>query len=60
MPMELPHDPVMLLSVINMKLRDCYASLGELCDDMQIDRTLLERQLAEAGFAYLPEHNRFG
>lgn len=58
--MELPHAPFMLLSVINMKLRDGYASLGELCDDMQIDRTLLERQLAEAGFAYLPEYNKFG
>ena len=30
--MELPEDPMMLFSVINMKLRDCYASLDELCD----------------------------
>ena len=25
--MELPKDPMMLFSVINMKLRDCYSSL---------------------------------
>ena len=28
--MELPKDPMMLFSVINMKLRDCYSSLDEL------------------------------
>lgn len=49
----------MLLGVINMKLRDHYASLAELCDDLQIDRTELEHKLTAAGFAYLPEHNRF-
>ncbi|MBF0829600.1 DUF4250 domain-containing protein, partial [Staphylococcus aureus] len=27
--MELPKDPMMLFSVINMKLRDCYSSLDE-------------------------------
>ena len=29
---QLPRDPYMLLSVINMKLRDFYASLDALCD----------------------------
>ena len=31
--MELPDDPMMLFSMVNMKLRDCYHSLDELCDD---------------------------
>ncbi len=57
--MELPEDPVMLLSVINMKLRDEYASLDELCDDMALDRASLEGRLSQAGFDYLPEVNQF-
>ena len=31
--MELPDDPMMLFSMVNMKLRDCYSSLDELCDE---------------------------
>ena len=53
--MELPKDPFMLLSVVNTKLRDCYADL----EDMGIDRAALERQLAAAGFEYMPEINQF-
>lgn len=36
--MELPKDPMMLFSVVNMKLRDHYSSLNELCDDLHIDK----------------------
>ncbi len=57
--MELPKDPFMLLSVVNTKLRDCYADLDALCEDMGIDREALERELAEAGFEYMPEINQF-
>lgn len=57
--MELPKDPFMLMSVVNTKLRDCYADLDALCEDMGIDRAALERQLAAAGFEYMPEINQF-
>lgn len=57
--MELPKDPMMLFSVINMKLRDCYASLDELCDDMQIDKENLISQLKAVGFEYSVEYNKF-
>ncbi len=57
--MDLPNDPFMLLSVVNMKLRDQYGSLDELCDDMQIDKETLCAKLAAAGFTYDPENNRF-
>lgn len=57
--MDLPNDPVMLMSVINMKLRDGYDSLDALCDDLQLDRAALEARLAGAGFAYVAEHKRF-
>ena len=36
--MELPKDPVMLLSVVNTKLRDYYTSLDALCEDMQTEK----------------------
>ena len=55
----LPSDPFMLLSVINMKLRDFYPSLDALCEDMGLNREELEQSLAEAGFEYSQEYNRF-
>ena len=57
--MELPQDPMMLFSAINMKLRDEYESLDALCDDMDIERTQLETQLAAVGFEYSSEYNKF-
>ena len=57
--MELPKDPMMLLSVINMKLRDCYNSLDELCEDMNIDRSELEARLSTFGFEYSETNKRF-
>lgn len=56
---QLPKDPVMLMSALNMKLRDCYADLDSLCDDMQLDRASVEASLSAAGFTYLPEVNQF-
>ena len=50
--MELPKDPAMLFSVINMKLRDNYGSLDELCRKMDIDQDWLTQTLAAAGFEY--------
>ena len=35
---EMPKDPMMLMSFINMKLRDFYPTLDALCDDMDVDR----------------------
>lgn len=56
---DLPKDPMMLLSVINMKLRDQYASLDALCDDMNVDRTALEQSLAAVDYVYDEALNRF-
>lgn len=49
----------MLLSVVNMKLRDEYASLDELCAAAGIGRDALCARLEAAGFTYSAEHNRF-
>ncbi|MCM1312587.1 MAG: DUF4250 domain-containing protein [Bacteroides sp.] len=56
---DLPQDPMMLFSVVNMKLRDQYDSLDELCRDMDVDKDELCGRLAEAGFEYSEEHNKF-
>ena len=55
----LPQDPMMLLSVINMKLRDFYPDLDTLCSDLDIDRKELEERLGQAGFEYSKENKRF-
>lgn len=57
--MDLPTDPAMLYSVVNMKLRDYYPSLDSLCQDMDVDRSELERRLADAGFKYDTTNNKF-
>lgn len=55
----LPQDPVMLLSFVNLKLRDEYDSLDELCADLDVDRAQLEARLASVGFYYDAQHNCF-
>ena len=55
--MTLPEDPMMLF--INMKLRDNYSSLDELCDDMHIKKETLIQKLRSVGFEYSQENNRF-
>ncbi len=57
--MELPEDPMMLFSVVNMKLRDSYPSLDELCKGMSIDKEILVAKLKAAGFEYSREYNKF-
>ncbi|MCR5312098.1 MAG: DUF4250 domain-containing protein [Bacteroidaceae bacterium] len=57
--MELPEDPMMLFSFINMKLRDFYSSLDELCQQEDIDKEQLCAKLATVGFEYSTELNKF-
>jgi hypothetical protein len=55
----IPKDPIMLMSFINMKLRDFYPSLDALCEDMELEREELEAILGKAGFEYSKENNKF-
>ena len=55
----LPGNPNILLSVVNTKLRDRYADLDALCDDLDEDREEIIRTLGEAGYVYSPEGNQF-
>lgn len=54
-----PKDPVMLLSFVNLKLRDFYRSLDALCEDLDADRQELEERLASAGYRYDAQRNQF-
>lgn len=56
---NIPKDPVMLLSFINMKLRDFYPSLDELCADLDLNINDISEKLASAGFNYDGKLNRF-
>ena len=56
---EYPKEPAMLMSWTNMKLRDYYKNLDELCEDLEIDRKELEDKLNQAGFEYNSELNKF-
>ena len=56
---NIPSDPFMLLSFLNMKLRDEYDSLDSLCYDMGIDKDAIVEKLRDAGFEYSVEQNKF-
>ena len=55
----LPEDPIMLLSVINMKLRDQYSSLDDLADGLDVNAEEIKKKLEAAGFKYDSAQNQF-
>ena len=57
--MALPSDPIMLLSVVNLKLRDFYKNLDALCEDLDADKAELCAKLKAAGYEYDPQRNQF-
>lgn len=52
-------DVFMLLSIVNLKLRDYYESLSGLCDDLNIDETCLIDRLKSVNYVYNKENNQF-
>lgn len=52
-------DPFILLSQVNMKLRDEYDNLEELCAALDYDHDELISVLHDAGFDYNPQTNQF-
>lgn len=55
----LPQDANMLLSIINMKLRDFYGSLDALCEDLDEDKEQIQKTLSRIGYTYDGEKNQF-
>ena len=48
----LPNDPFMLLSAVNMKLRDGNQSLDELCEDEELSAEEVKEKLSGIGYVY--------
>ena len=57
--MNIPNDPVILLSYINTKLRDEYPSLDDLCKSLGLSPADIEAKLAKIGYSYYKERNCF-
>lgn len=55
----IPQDANMLLSYINLKLRDYYPSFAVLCDDLDISLTETEQKLNGIGYFYDDQVNQF-
>ena len=55
----IPKDPVMLLSFVNLKLRDYAKDLDELCADLEISKEELTEKLASIDYHYDNENNQF-
>ncbi|WP_086982496.1 DUF4250 domain-containing protein [Vibrio aphrogenes] len=52
-------DPIMLMSIVNMKLRDEYGDLDNLVKAFDINKDALITKLSAAGFDYLTEAKQF-
>ncbi len=55
----IPNDPVMLLSFVNLKLRDYYSDLEKLCEDLDISQEELTEKLSRIDYHYDREKNQF-
>lgn len=55
----IPSDPIMLLSFVNLKLRDYYDSLDAMCGDMEISAAEIAEKLAAVNYRYDAEKNQF-
>lgn len=56
---NIPNDPMMLLSFLNMKLRDFYPDLNALCQDLELDKDAIVDKLAAIDYHYDESLNRF-
>lgn len=55
----LPSDPAILLSYLNMKLRDYSPSVEALCRDLDLDTEEFARYIAQRGISYFEPGKRF-
>ncbi|MDS0524171.1 DUF4250 domain-containing protein [Clostridium sp. SHJSY1] len=52
-------DTDMLLSILNLKLRDYFNSLEDLCDDIGISKEEVLEKLESTGYTYDKKTNQF-
>lgn len=56
---NLPNDAMLCLSVVNTKLRDHYANLDALCEDLAVDKEELITKLKAIDYEYDKATNQF-
>ena len=56
---NVPKDPVMLLSFVNLKLRDYYSSVEAMCEELDIDVEELNKKLASIDYHYDVSKNQY-
>ena len=59
MQMNLPKDPMLLLSVVNTKIRDYYHTLDALFEDMDADRDEIINTLKGIDYEYDESRHQF-
>lgn len=52
-------DVHILMSIVNMKLRNEFSTLSLLCVRFELDEQVLTGRLEKAGYAYASEQNQF-
>jgi len=57
--MTLPKDPVMLLSLINTKLRDFNSSLDDFCKENDLNEDEIKKKLEMIDYHYDEFKNKF-
>jgi hypothetical protein len=57
--MNIPNDPVILLSFINTQLRDNYASLEDLAAAFNVNAADIKSKLAAINYEYDSQLNKF-
>jgi hypothetical protein len=57
--MNLPKDPIILLSYVNTQLRDFYPNLNEMCKSLNVDKNQLVETLKKIDYSYQLESNQF-
>ncbi len=57
--MNIPNDPIMLLSYINTQLRDFYKNLDDLCNSLNLNKDDISAKLASIDYEYDEALNKF-
>ncbi|MBQ5735658.1 MAG: DUF4250 domain-containing protein [Lachnospiraceae bacterium] len=56
---NIPNDPAMLLSFVNLKLRDEFSSFDEMCNSLACDKDTIVKKLKMIDYEYDKKTNQF-
>jgi hypothetical protein len=57
--LDIPHDPIILVSYVNTKLRDQFATLEEFCQTYEVNEDELRSTLSTIDYQYDETTNQF-